>query len=169
MDLHLIEHGRVQSWQCAGHSVDQAGAVWLRISSPSTAELLSSESRRREERGAGPAALGLLAAQAPASAGAPGRMLYGDPADPLDAPPAGRASGFWDGGPTPATDYPGEAEQTCPRVTRSFRPVGRSTLSPWGRPAPRCVGSTADGMARRRLLLFGVALEVLDRAEKIRG
>jgi hypothetical protein len=88
-----------------------------------------------------PAALGLLAAQAPASAGAPANLRAG--AENRTCLRRGR-SGFWDGG-HPAHRRPRRSRADLPRGAKVVRPVGRSTLSPRGRPAPRYVGRRRTG------------------------
>jgi DNA (cytosine-5)-methyltransferase 1 len=53
-------------------------------------------------------------------------------------------SDFWDGCP-PTHRRPRRSRADLPQAAKVVRPVGRSTLAAWGRPAPQCVGRRRTG------------------------
>jgi hypothetical protein len=126
----------------AGHGLDPACGAAIASAGRGRPRPGCSRGARRGARR--PAALGLLAAQAPASAGTPANLRSG--AEDEDASGGGaQASGM---GGTPPTGDPGEAEQTCPGVQQGRSSVRALHLGTTGRPAPRCVGRRRTGWSR---------------------
>jgi hypothetical protein len=117
------------------------GPVLRRTSASRTVEFALFAIKAPRKRGAGLAALGLPAAQAPASAGAPAN-LYGSA---KNGRCLRRGLGLLGWRP-PDHHRPRRSREDLPRKAKVVRLVRRSTLSPRAGPLPGG-WSTADGMA----------------------